>query len=244
MEEYCMMEKAYLKRKFSIAAILFGSLLLLISATTVHAASNPLAKMPLKDSTVINKGIWWTGATFITPDLSSDVKISVTSSNPKVATVEGNGEKYTNPFGSRCYAWYKVIPVSPGTTKIKATVTYNKKTYTKTCMYTVYKWENPFKSLKVGSTNYQPRFQKSGVYEVNRSTISGKFTYKLNPGFVVTDISVQYYIDPDRSFLTESEKIKNGQKLPENTTIIHITAKSKKNNQEYTMRLNVPIEYR
>ena len=239
-----MMKKEYSKRKFSIAIILSAILLLLISATTVHADVNPLAKMPQKDSTVINKGIWWTGATFITPYLSSDIKINVTSSNPKVATVKGNGEKYVYPSGSRCYAWYEVTPVSPGTTRIKATVTYNKKTYTKTCIYTVYKWENPFRSLKIGSRNYKSRFKKSGVYEVNRSTISGKFSYKLNPGFVVTDISVQYYIDPDRSFLTEFEKIKNGQKLPENTTVIYIRAKSKKNNQEYTMRLSVPIEYR
>lgn len=85
------MKKEYSKRKFTIAVILSAILLLLISATTVHADANPLAKMPRKDSTVINKGIWWTGATFITPDLSSDIKISVTSSNPKVATVyKGN----------------------------------------------------------------------------------------------------------------------------------------------------------
>ena len=122
-----MMKKEYSKRKFTIAIILSAILLLLISATTVHADVNPLAKMPQKDSTVINKGIWWTGATFITPDLSSDIKISVTSSNPKVATVKGNGEKYVYPSGTRCYAWYEVTPVSPGTTRIKATVTYNKK---------------------------------------------------------------------------------------------------------------------
>ena len=61
------MKKEYSKRKFSIAIILSAILLLLISATTVHADVNPLAKMPRKDSTVINKGIWWTGATFITP---------------------------------------------------------------------------------------------------------------------------------------------------------------------------------
>ena len=53
-----MMKKEYSKRKFTIAVILSAILLLLISATTVHADANPLAKMPRKDSTVINKGIW------------------------------------------------------------------------------------------------------------------------------------------------------------------------------------------
>lgn len=238
-----MTKKTYSKRKFSIAVILLGILLLLISATTVHAASNPLAKMPQKDGTVIHKAIWGKGATFHTSELSSEIKIKVTSSNPKVATVEGNGEKHASLSGDTYYAWYEVHPVSPGTTKIKAVVTYNKKTYTKTCNYTVYKWESPFKSFKIGSTNYLPRFQKSGNYEVNKKTISGKFTYKLKPDFALTSISANYYIDPGRSFLTEMENIKNGQKLPENTTRIYIKAKSKKNNQEYTMGISVPIEY-
>ena len=47
-----MMKKEYSKRKFTIAVILSAILLLLISATTVHADANPLAKMPRKDSTV------------------------------------------------------------------------------------------------------------------------------------------------------------------------------------------------
>ena len=50
-----MMKKEYSKRKFTIAVILSAILLLLISATTVHADANPLAKMPRKDSTVITK---------------------------------------------------------------------------------------------------------------------------------------------------------------------------------------------
>lgn len=240
-----MVKELYLKRKILVATILFGILMLMISATTVYADVNPLAKMPRKDGTVINKAIWWTGADFITPDFSSEIKMNVTSSNPRVATVKGHNEKYENPSGNRCYAWYEIKLVSPGTTKIKATVTYNKKTYTGTCVYTVYKWENPFKSLKIGTNDYTSRFQKSGVYKINRKTInSGKLIYQLKPGFVLKDINAQYYIDPDRSFLTEFETIKKGQKLPENTTAISLTVQSKKNNQKYTMRLTVPTEYR
>ena len=37
-----MMKKEYSKRKFTIAVILSAILLLLISATTVHADANPL----------------------------------------------------------------------------------------------------------------------------------------------------------------------------------------------------------
>ena len=119
----------------------FGILfLLLMSTITVQAAANPLAKMPTKDGKVLHKVGGSYGDDFLTPEYSSKVTISAKSSNPKVARVEANAYKYEKNY----YAGYKTTPLSPGTTKIKVSVTVNKKTYTKVCTYTVYKWENPF----------------------------------------------------------------------------------------------------
>lgn len=242
-------EKNVLKKKDLMVIVLTGIFLILISAVNVSAATNnPLAKMPKKDSEVLNRAIFAKGATFMTPYYSSEVKISVNNSNPSVATVKtGTGQNNYTENSSRggYYAYYEVVPVSPGNTKIKVTVTINKKSYTKTCNYTVYKWENPFKKIKIGSTEYQSKLNKKGIYILkNKKTISGKITYKLNPDFVITKITACYYTDPNKKYLTQHKDLKNGDKLPKNTIYISICAKSKKNKlDKYTVDIDVPFEY-
>ena len=80
------MTQKYPKKKNFIVTILFAAFLLLISSTVVQASTNPLEKMPKKDNEVLNKAIFGKGATFITEFYSSEIKIRVSSSNPKVAT--------------------------------------------------------------------------------------------------------------------------------------------------------------
>ena len=231
------------KKSISLAGIILGFLLLLFSATTVHAATNPLAQMPRKDREVLNRAVFAKGGNYVTPEYSSKMKIKVSSSNTKIATVKGHVE--WNSYSHAYYAWYEVTPLSPGTTKIKCSVTVNKKTYTKTCAYTVYKWENPFKSLKIGSVNYQPCFNKKGVYETRRKTISGKFVYKLNKDFSLIKAEACYYTDPTKKYLTKYVNLKNGQKLPKNTVSISIKAKSRKTKQDiYSVMISVPVKYR
>ena len=237
-----MTQKKVFRKSFSAAGFIFGFFLLLFSATTVHAATNPLAEMPRKDREVINRAIFAKGGNYVTPQYPSKMKIKVSSSNPKIATVKGNVE--WNDYSKSYYAWYEVKPLSPGTTKIKCSVTVNKKTYTKSCTYTVYKWENPFKSLKIGSVNYQSRFKKKGFYKTNSKTISGKFSYKLNKDFSLVRAEACYYTDPTKKYLTQYVNLKNGQKLPKNTVSIKIVAKSKKTKQDiYSTIISVPLKY-
>lgn len=230
------MKKNYLRRKIS-AMLIFGVLFLMtVSAMTVHAAVNPLAKMRTKDSTVLH-GMVGYGDDFLTPSYSSKVVIHVTSSNSKVASVKGHSYKALNDYfdkksGYYYYAGYQITPLSPGTTKIKATVTINKKTYTKVCTYRVYKWENPFKSIKIGSLDCKPLLQKSGNLGLKRKTLSGRFTYKLNSDFTLISAYATYYPDLKKSYLIKSMALKNGQTLPKNTICISMKAKSKKTKQE------------
>lgn len=231
------MKKNYLRRKISAMLIFAVLFLMAVSVMTVHAAVNPLAKMPTKDSTVLHKTGGTYGDDFLTPSYSSKVVIRVTSSNSKVASVKGHSYKalkdyFNEKSGYYYYAGYQITPLSPGTTKIKTTVTVNKKTYTKICIYRVYKWENPFKSIKIGSFDCKPLLQKSGNLGLKRKTLSGRFTYKLNSDFALVSAYATYCPNLKKSYLTESIALKNGQTLPKNTIYISIKAKSKKTKQE------------
>lgn len=222
-----------LKKKMSIVTILCAAFLLLASSTVVQAAVNPLAKMPKKASGVANTAITGTGWDFMTPQYSSKVKIKVKSDNPKVATVKGYVEQ--DVFTKKYYAGYEIACVSPGTAKIKVTVTVNKKSYTKVCNYTVYKWENPFKTLKIGSKNYLSKFNKSGSLSLKQD-ISGKtFNFKLNSDF--TFVSANY----QAKGVWSDTSLKPGKnKLPENTYKISICVKSKKNGHLYRVGIYIP----
>ncbi len=90
------------------------------AGVNVYAETNPLAKMPKKDREVLNRSRFGWGPTFITLGYSSKVKISVSSSNLKVATVKCGNEKrrdYTDSSKIIYYAWYEGVPVSVGSTK-------------------------------------------------------------------------------------------------------------------------------
>lgn len=222
------MKKEILRKyKYIVTVLLLGIFFLLNSGTTVKAAGNPLAGMPTKDTRLIAPRTWY-GDDFITGEYSSKVNISVKSSNPKVAKVKGTAYRDSSGRKPQYYAGYSITPVSPGKTKITVTVTVNKKKYTRTCVYTIYKWENPFKVLKAGNLNCQPLFQKTNNYQSKRKTFSGKFTYKLKPDFTIVSATAMYYPNPKNKYMMKTVRLKNGQMLPKNTVDISIRVKSKK----------------
>lgn len=224
------------KKKISIVTILLAAFLLLVSSTVVQAAVNPLAKMPRKASGVANTSLGATGWDFMTPQYSSKVKIQVKSYNPKIATVKGYEEQHM--LTQKYYAGYEVSCVAAGTTKIKVTVTVNSKSYTKLCTYTVYKWENPFKTLKIGSKNYLSKFNKRGTY-TSKTDISDKtFTFKINPNFTLVSASCQAKNAILPVVLKPGKNI-----LPTNTYNIYIRTQSKKNGHYYTTQIYVPQNY-
>ena len=221
------------KKKISIVTILLAAFLLLASSTVVQAAVNPLAKMPRKDSGVANTAITGKGWNFMTPEYSSKVKIQVKSYNPKVATIKGHTAQ--NSSNIKYYAGYEIFCVSPGTAKLKVIVTVNSKSYTKICNYTVYKWENPFKTLKIGSKNYLPKFNKSGYY-VSQKDISGQvFSFKINPNYTFVGASCL------KNNPFSSVQLKPGNNvLPKNAYSVSVRVESKKNGHFYTINIHIP----
>lgn len=212
--------------------------LVLFSGIPAHAATNPLAKMPAKDGEVINKAILGRGAKF-TVSGDSKIKLSVKSSNTKIVKVEAFSE---GPVGSKkkYRAGYFVRAISPGKVKLTATAIVKGKKYTKTCIYTVYKWENPFQSIKMGKLNCKSLLQKSGRCKLKTKEISGKFSYKLKSNFTVTYITAYYYPNPKDKIMGKTVMLKNGQKLPKNTVSVTLLAKSKKNKlEDYWMKIEI-----
>lgn len=235
-----MLKKVNLKKRFSFIAVTIMILVLMLAPASVQAAANPLAKMPTKCSAVVHKAFFWKGANYVTPYYDSRVRISVRSSNPKVVTVKG--ESYADDDiltdGKKKYAaGYTITPVSGGTAKIYVKVIVNGKTYRKTCIVRSYKWESPVTNLKIGSTSYQAKFNKTNFVHIRKNTISGKVYYKVKPGFNV-NVYAYYYTNPKNKYSVESKAVKSGQALPQNTYEISITGTSKKNAMRYIGKMS------
>ena len=224
-----MLKKVNLKKSFSIIAIAVMALVLMFAPASVQAASNPLSDMPTKISKVINDRNL-NGTMFSTPIYSSKVKLSVKSSNRKVVKVTGSGSSMNYNGRKKYYAFWDITPVSPGTAKIYIKVTVGKRVYNKTCTYKVYKWENPVTTLKINSTNYKNRINKTGSVHANAYIISGKLYYKTKSGFTVKAIAHSLY--------GKNTTLKNGCRLPKNTVNIEFQVKSQKNRQTYTIEIN------
>lgn len=227
----------YTKKKFSIVAILFAVFLLLASSTVVQAAGNPLSKMPKTAGFVLNSHISGKGCDYFTPEYSAKVQINAKSYNPNIVTVDGY--TFKNRTNGKYYAGYETTAVSPGTTKIKITVTVGAKSYTKLCTYTVCSWKNPLKSLKIGSKNYFSKFNQNGSAVLNENISGKKFTFRLDSDF--TPISISCYARKNGSSAsTIVKRLKSGQTLPKNAYYIWMHVKSKTNHQFYDIGIFVP----
>ena len=88
---------------------------------------------------------------------------------------------------------------------VKGTVSYTASFKGKKQNYklsvTAVKYKNPFKSIKVGKTDYAKFFKKSAYTHSLKKEISGKLSIKMNKGFKL-----------EKVFLNE-KKIKNNQKI-------------------------------
>ena len=131
-------------------------------------------------------------------------------------------------------AGYETTPIAPGNTKMKVKVTVGSKSYTRTCSYTVYKWENPLKIFKIGSKNYCSKLNKSGTVTVSEDSLNGRLVYKLKPDYTL--VSMICYAKTGDKYSTV-KNIKSGKKLPQGTYGIFMQIKSKKNNKFYNVRL-------
>ena len=219
------------RKKNELVMILATVVAMLAMSVNVWAAQkNPLAQMSTKASAVLYSAPAGRGCDYFTPEYTSKVKISVKSYNTKVVTVKG----YTFERNGKYSAGYETTPIAPGNTKIKVKVTVGAKSYTRTCSYTVYKWENPLKIFKIGSKNYCSKLNKSGTVTVSEDSLNGRLVYKLKPDYTL--VSMICYVKTGDKYSTV-KNIKSGKKLPQGTYGIFMQIKSKKNNKFYNVRL-------
>ena len=219
------------KKKNALLIILAAVVAMLVMSVNVWAAQkNPLAQMSTKASAVLYSAPDGMGCDYFTPEYTSKVKISVKSYNTKVVTVKG----YTFERNGKYSAGYETTPIAPGNTKIKVKVTVGAKSYTRTCSYTVYKWETPLKIFKIGSKNYCSELNKSGTVTVSEDSLNGRLVYKLKPDYTL--VSMICYVKTGDKYSTV-KNIKSGKKLPQGTYGIFMQIKSKKNNKFYNVRL-------
>ena len=107
---------------------------------------------------------------------------NIKSSKPKVAEASKNPD---NPC-----AILDIIPKKPGKTKITFDLKYKKKTYHYKCVVTVKKYENPFKSLKIGTKDLKKTLDAPGLSQalnihvpLKKTLKNKKFTFKLKKGW-------------------------------------------------------------
>lgn len=208
--------------------------ILAMSVSIWAAQKNPLAEMPTTTATVWGSAASGMGCDYFTPEYDAKVKISVKSYNTKVVTIKAYTFKSTS---GKNFAGYETTKVAPGSTKIKVKVAVGSKSYTKICKYTVYKWENPLKTFKIGSVNYCPKLNKTSTVTLTENALSGKITYKLNPNYTLVSMSCNAREGDKYSTVNN---IKSGKNLPKGTYNISLRIKSKKNNQFYNVMIYVP----
>ena len=131
-------------------------------------------------------------------------KIKVTTSDKRVAAVEKD---------------FPTIELKKkGTAKIKFTVTKKngkKKTYKMTVK--VFKYKNPFKSIKLGSEQYRSKFKKNQGFEIEKKEGKYKISVKPAKGWTVQKIVHAWY-DTDKNGELDfdkliEKKVKNNKKI-------------------------------
>lgn len=179
----------------------------------------PLDKLPTRKTVqVCARQTGQLGWDFSLPKYTEDYSITVTSSNPSVATVVVCSYKdYFTYNGKPVYQkGYMLKRKGYGKTTITVNVKLGGKTYKKSCEYNYVKHKNPFSSLKIGSKNYVGYANKE--CEIILSKISsGKLSYKLKQGYKIEEIRVVYKSGENQS---KFKVLKNGENVPSGTNFI------------------------
>ena len=103
------------------------------------------------------------------------------SSNTKVLTVK----KIDN------YSGIMITPKKAGKSTITFKATKGSKTYSYKCVVKVMKYENPVKTLKIGSKNYASKFSKMDYIDLDgKKNYEGKLSIKTNKNWKVTYILI------------------------------------------------------
>ena len=160
-----------------------------------------------------------------------DAEISkLKSTNTKVCKVDVEG---TSP--------YRVLNITvdkPGKATVSFTLSHSGVSKKYSLKVQVRPWENPFKSLKIGSKNYTKYFDNTSRYDVG-ANIKGKVSIKLKKGYSFKYIQTFDNKGQGMTLLNKytSAKAKVSAKT-KNMETIEIVLRNKKYNSDLYLRLS------
>ncbi len=220
------------KKKLMVALGIF--IMALFIPLSVYAAPKyaPLKKMP-RTSVSMSGVVTEKGYDFTTPSYDIPIKMTATSSNPKVAAVKVSN--IYDPYMKKYYSGYEVIRKGYGKTTINVKVVLAGKQYKNSCKYTFNKYANPFSSLKIGNANYTKNM-KSPALELTKSKLRGKLSFKLKKGYKITNATCLYG-SYDTAPGMQYKKIKNNAKLPSNTKSITLYLQNTKTKATFAVQI-------
>lgn len=248
-----------MKKLKKLLGMMTMTMLLCILAIPAKAATvNPLSEMRNFKTIVVCGRADKDPAEFVTPEYKEDFVMTVKSSNTKVATATVKTEKRYVNNDDKNKRYFKKIHLTQkgyGTTKLTVTAKVEGKTYKKTVTVTFYKYSSPFKSFKINGKEYASKFKSPKSYVpklradndydgsgikyskylyVNTGSVTGKISYKLNPGYKIT------YISGEKSN-GDYKRLKNGSKLSKGDKITRIEYEDTKKKIEANIQVNQQI---
>lgn len=192
----------------------------------VLAATNPLSGIPTKrtfySSVIIGKG-----DDFITKQLSTNFKLTATSSNKKVATVKVHNFEFLPGKYSK---GIEITKKKYGTTKIKLTAVCGKTTFRKTITFTHKKYANPFSTLKINEKNYISKVKTNHTITAGANALRGKLQFKLKKGYKVVRIfALGQNTSTANPYDVVNKTMKNNGTLPSGCSDVTFIIKDKNN---------------
>lgn len=164
-------------------------------------------------------------------ELPKNSKIkNVKSSNKKVIEVK---KYWVDDYGHIVYNIKKA-----GTATISFDLVVNKKTYRYSVKIKTVKYENPFKSFKIGSQNYISKFNKTDWVGTDKGwqsflkPVSGKLKISLKKNWKITEMYRMPMFNYDKK-----TTVKNNKKVNLKSEVLDICLKNTKTKQTLWMRM-------
>ena len=144
------------------------------------------------------------------PDIGSrNISLDGVTSESDISKLKSSNKKVvslsTFTYGDEVYI--AIAPKKAGTTTVTFEYEYGGKTNKGKVKVTVLKYENPFKSLKIGSKDYASMFKDRSMINTGKA-LKGKLTIKLKDGWKLLNVcSYNYKNGEDFKSLAVNKKI-------------------------------------
>lgn len=197
-------------KKHFMMLLVMALLCVMMIPTNVFAASKPKAAKK-QGSDILS----WPTELTIDGLEKGDVIKNAKSSNPSVAAVQVHKQKKNYSL--------LVSTKKAGTTKITFTIQRGKKSWNYAVKYTCFKYSNPFKMLKVGTSDLTKKFAKNRFFAGNGANYTGAVQVQLKSGWKLKSIELEDYTENQEN--PGITKLNNGdtvESLTDRTLVVYV----------------------